>query len=45
MLSKICWSFDMKLADENLDWHEASEMFTLWKKPKLMVKLRMRGQE
>lgn len=42
ILSKISWSFDMELVDKEMDWHEQSEMYTLWKKPKLMVKLRVR---
>ncbi|KAH8660701.1 benzoate 4-monooxygenase cytochrome P450 [Tricladium varicosporioides] len=39
ILAKLHFKYDLQLMDEKLDWQEASEMHTLWQKPKLMVKV------
>ncbi|KAI2631794.1 putative cytochrome P450 [Xylaria nigripes] len=36
-LAKLVWSYELKLADESLDWHAQSRMSTLWQKPALKV--------
>ena len=37
-LAKIIWIYDLELVDPSVDWHRDSEMRTLWKFPKLMVR-------
>jgi hypothetical protein len=34
--------YDLELVDKSLDWHRDSEMHTLWKKPKLVVRAKRR---
>lgn len=36
-LAKMHFKYDIKLLNEELDWHRDSEMHTLWNKPNLMV--------
>ncbi|PSK33980.1 Isotrichodermin C-15 hydroxylase [Elsinoe australis] len=42
IMTKVFWSFDMELVDDDLDWHRDSEMHTLWRKPELNVKVSRR---
>ncbi|KAI0474773.1 cytochrome P450, partial [Xylaria cf. heliscus] len=42
VMSKVIWKYDLKLLDTSLDWHEDSEMQTLWQKPKMRVKFQDR---
>ena len=39
ILAKLYWNFDVELLDRNVDWHGASRMHTLWKKPGVNVKV------
>jgi len=39
ILARILWNFDMELCEESQDWMERLEIYTLWKKLLLMVKL------
>jgi hypothetical protein len=43
ILAKLYFKYDLELMDDTLNWQEASEMHTLWKKPKLMVRTKPRG--
>jgi hypothetical protein len=43
ILAKLYYKYDLELMDDTLNWQEASEMHTLWKKPKLMVRVKPRG--
>lgn len=39
ILAKLHFSYDLALLDgQDVDWHRDSQMHTLWKKPKLMVR-------
>lgn len=40
ILAKLHFSYDLALLDshQDVDWQRDSQMHTLWKKPKLMVK-------
>lgn len=42
-LAKLLWKYDLEDANPSLDWHRDSEMHTLWRKPKLRVRVRERG--
>ena len=42
-LAKMIWTYDLELVDESMDWHRDSQMHTLWKKPKLMVRTKNWG--
>lgn len=44
ILAKLIWSFDMELQDESLNWSNHPS-FLLWRRPRLMVKLRRAGTE
>ncbi|KAF2020312.1 cytochrome P450 [Aaosphaeria arxii CBS 175.79] len=39
-LTKMIYSFDMELVDENLDWESTCKMHFLWWKPELFVRFR-----
>lgn len=43
ILTKLYFKYDLQLVDDGLNWHDASEMHTLWKKPQLMVKVKPAG--
>lgn len=38
-LAKLYFTYDLKLQDQDLDWHRDSRMHTLWNKPSLMVQV------
>ena len=42
LLAKMVWWFDWEMAEENwakeVDWERDTKMYTLWKKPALMVR-------
>ncbi|KAK3301896.1 cytochrome P450 [Chaetomium strumarium] len=38
VLAKLLWTYDLKLVNEEIDWHRDSRMLTLWRKPPLWVK-------
>lgn len=40
-LAKVIWTFDLELANQDLDWHRDSRMHSLWVKPKLLVKAKL----
>ncbi|KAI1293198.1 benzoate 4-monooxygenase cytochrome P450 [Xylaria venustula] len=42
VLAKLIWKYEIKLLDDTLDWQRDSSMRTLWVKPKLPVKIRIR---
>lgn len=35
----VVWHFDWELIAKDIDWKRDSKMYTLWKKPKLMVRM------
>ncbi|OJJ36223.1 hypothetical protein ASPWEDRAFT_173006 [Aspergillus wentii DTO 134E9] len=39
VLSRLVWNFNIELADPNEDWIAKHQVFTLWRKPELKVKL------
>lgn len=39
VLARILWNFDIELCEESQDWMERLEIYTIWKKQPLMVKL------
>lgn len=39
ILARILWNFDVELCEESRDWIEKLQIYTLWKKQPLMVKL------
>ncbi|KAH8781076.1 cytochrome P450 [Diaporthe sp. PMI_573] len=39
-LAHLLWNFDLELSDSNFDWQRDSKMYTLWSKPRLLVKAR-----
>ncbi|TDZ61724.1 Cytochrome P450 monooxygenase BOT4 [Colletotrichum trifolii] len=42
IMAKIIYQYDMKLVDDQVDWHRDSRMHTLWEKPALMVRFKRR---
>ncbi|OTB02487.1 hypothetical protein M426DRAFT_322583 [Hypoxylon sp. CI-4A] len=42
-LAKVLWTFDLELEDPSLDWHRESRMYTLWQKPELQVRAKIRN--
>ena len=38
-LERLVWNFNMQLEDPNEDWMGKHQVFTLWRKPELKVKL------
>ncbi len=42
ILVKLLFTYDLKLLNDQLDWHRDSEMHTLWKKPELHVEIQPR---
>ncbi len=38
VLAKLLWTYDLKLGNEEIDWHRDSRMLTLWWKPPFWVK-------
>ncbi|KAI0191318.1 cytochrome protein [Astrocystis sublimbata] len=42
-LSKLVWTYDMELVDQNLDFEAESGMFFQWRKPALFIKFEKRG--
>ncbi len=42
ILAKIHFSYDLTLVNQNVGWQRDSEMHTLWKKPKLHVRVTRR---
>ncbi len=45
ILAKLHFTYDLKLQNDNLDWQRDSEMYTLWKKPELKVKVMHKGNQ
>lgn len=41
ILAKVIWTFDLELANQDLDWHRDSRMHSFWVKPKLLVKAKL----
>lgn len=39
ILARILWNFDIDVCEESRDWMDKLEVYTLWKKEPLMVKL------
>jgi cytochrome P450 len=39
ILARILWNFDIELCEESRDWMDRLEVYTLWKKETMMVKL------
>ncbi|KAH8681179.1 cytochrome P450 [Xylariales sp. PMI_506] len=39
ILSRILFTFDLKIADDSRDWFQGQKVFTLWQKPNLNVYL------
>ena len=44
ILAKLHFSYDLELLDKDVDWQRDSQMHTLWKKPKLMVRATRRSR-
>ncbi|KAI0861523.1 benzoate 4-monooxygenase cytochrome P450 [Xylaria cubensis] len=40
---KLIWVYDLELVNSSMDWHQESQMHTLWRKPDLFVRARNRG--
>jgi hypothetical protein len=38
-MAKVLFNFDLELVDKSTDWMKGQKVFTLWKKPSLMVRL------
>ncbi len=38
VLAKLLWTYDLRLVNEEIDWHRDSRMLTLWWKPLFWVK-------
>lgn len=41
-VAKILYTYDVELVDASLDWNQEARMSLLWKKPKLLVRLKKR---
>jgi cytochrome P450 len=39
LLASLLWHFDLELAEESKDWMERNQIYVLWLKPELKVKL------
>ena len=39
ILSKLLFTYDLELLNQDLDWHRDSRMATLWQKPELRVRV------
>ncbi|TLD11447.1 hypothetical protein PspLS_11952 [Pyricularia sp. CBS 133598] len=39
ILTRLIWNFDMRLADDSLNWHDGQKVYILWFKPPLNVHL------
>jgi cytochrome P450 len=39
LMASLLWHFDLELAEESRDWMERNQIYTLWVKPELKVKL------
>lgn len=39
LMAKMIYCFDMELDERSDDWLENCRVFTLWEKPKLLVRL------
>jgi cytochrome P450 len=39
ILSRVLWNFDLELCEENGNWLESLEIYTIWLKQPLLVKL------
>jgi hypothetical protein len=35
IMARVLWNFDMKLADDSLDWYNRQEIYFVWHKPAL----------
>jgi hypothetical protein len=44
-MASLLWHFDLELAEESRDWMERNQIYTLWLKPELKVKLTPRRFE
>ncbi|OTB04031.1 hypothetical protein M426DRAFT_73617 [Hypoxylon sp. CI-4A] len=42
VLSKLLWTYDLKMINDEVDWHRDSRMLTLWRKPALWVRVEQR---
>lgn len=40
VIASVFFSFDLELVDKESDWMAMQKVFTLWKKPGLMVRLK-----
>lgn len=40
IISSLFFAFDFELVDKEIDWMAMQEVFTLWKKPGLIVRLK-----
>lgn len=40
IITSVFFSFDLELVDKESDWMAVQKVFTLWKKPGLMVRLK-----
>ncbi|CAK7200233.1 hypothetical protein SEUCBS139899_002924 [Sporothrix eucalyptigena] len=43
ILARILWNFDIELDPRSANWFERNEVFLLWEKPELFIKLRERA--
>lgn len=41
-VAKMLYTYDVELVDASLDWNQEARMSLLWKKPKLLVRLKKR---
>ena len=39
ILARVLWNFDMRIAEESLDWMSKQKIYNLWEKGPLMVHL------
>lgn len=41
ILARVIWNFDLELCEESKNWFD-QKTYTLWEKPELMCKLKLR---
>jgi hypothetical protein len=39
IMAKVLFNFDLELVEKERDWMKDQKVFTLWRKPSLMVRL------
>lgn len=42
IMARVLWHFDMEISGSSKGWMESMKIYSLWEKPKLLVKLTAR---